>query len=64
MRTIGNERVANEPHPSGTTACAHTKDLFFFAVASKSGYISLYSSKDLEVKGIAYAMSPVVDIIF
>lgn len=50
--------------PQGTTACAHTKDLYFFAVASQSGYISLFSSKDTQVKGLALVNSPVVELSF
>ena len=64
MTQVGVERIANEPLPCGVTACAHTKDLSFFAVASLSGYITLFSSKDLSVKGVALAGSPVVDLQF
>ena len=64
LTIIGNERVANAPLPKGTTASAHTKDLYFFAVASQSGYISLFSSKDTQVKGLAFVSSPVVELSF
>lgn len=53
MTVVGPERVANLPLPCGTTAVGTTKDLYFFAVASESGYISIFSAKDLQIKGLA-----------
>jgi len=53
LQVIGPERIANLPLPCGTTAVGTTKDLYFFAVASESGFISIISSKDLQVKGLA-----------
>ena len=64
LAIIGPERVAESPLPQGVTAVGHTKDLFFFAVASLSGYISIVSSKDLTVKGIAFVNCPVLELSF
>ena len=47
LTIVGPERVANLPLPCGTTAVGTTKDLYFFGVASESGYISIISAKDL-----------------
>ena len=62
--SIGDERLAKDPEPVGITACAHTKDLLFFALASVSGFLQIISSRDLTVKGIAKVVCPVVDLSF
>jgi hypothetical protein len=54
--------MASKGLPSGVTACSYTKDLVFFAVAFMSGYVGLYSSRDLEIKGLAFTGVPVTEL--
>jgi hypothetical protein len=64
LNIVGPERVGESPLLQGVTAVGHTKDLYFFAVASLSGYITIVSSKDLAVKGIAFVNCPVLELSF
>ena len=64
MFNIGVERVSELPKPCGVSASAATTDMTYFAVASYSGVILLWSSQDCRLKGVAKVLKPVVELRF
>ena len=62
MFNIGVERVSEPPKPCGTSAAAATTDMTYFAVASRSGVILLWSALDCRLKGVARVLKPIVEL--
>ena len=56
----GSERLAGKGAPSGTTAVTTTVDGKYVAVASRSGWVRIWSIKDLALKSIARTGSPAI----
>jgi hypothetical protein len=50
---IGPERILAAPAQAGTTAIAMSQDGNYFAIASSNGYLRLYSSRELAIRGVA-----------
>jgi hypothetical protein len=61
---IGQERILAEPAAAGTTAIAASRDGNFFAIASKNGYVRLFSSRELAIRGITILKAKILTIRF